>query len=251
MTDHRQPLHIGEIVQAKVQALDHSGAWIDIDGRRAFVPLGEIAWYEVEHPSVLLSVGTHIQVRVTGVTDQGVVECSIRRLERNGPAEPDVLVTAVVETPKHSQNVYRYNWRYNAFTLYRALPFPSRCPFEIGYIPATADMDGEPLRVVILQSTSTFPGCEIGCRVVGLLKTADDAEPGEKLLGVSTVDSNYDDVYDLTDVPHHTLRKIAHYFAADRSADHHAFTMKGWERADAGRLLVKEAMAHYQDSGIP
>ena len=247
MADHKRSLHVGEIVKAEVQALDPSGAWIDIEGENAFVPIAEIAWFEVEHPAIMLSVGNHIQVRVLGKTNMGVIECSIRKLERPGPTGPAVTVTTVVETPKHSPNMYRYNAEYHAFTLYRALHFPVRCPFEIGYIPATIDTDGEPLRMVILLTTPTFSGCELTCRVVGLLRVEDAAGPNEKLLGVSTVDPNFDDVYDLTDVSHHTLRKVVHYFSAIRSADHQSFHVKGWERASAGHQLVKEAETRYSD----
>ena len=251
MADHKRSLHAGEIVKAEVLALDRSGAWIGVEGRRAFVPLAEIAWFEVEHPAAMLSVGSHIQVRVIGVSEQGIIECSIRKLERPGPTGPVATLTAVVETPKHSQNVYRYSVERNAFTLYRVLHFPARCPFEIGYLPATVGADGEPLRMAILLTASTFPGCEVACRVVGLLRTVDDAGPDEKLLGVSTVDPSFDDAYDLTDVSHHTLRRVVHYFAVIRSADHHAFTVRGWERASAGQQLIEEAAARYRDSRTP
>ena len=248
MADHKRSLHVGEIVKAEVQALDRSGAWIDAEGVRAFVPLAEIAWFEVEHPAILLSVGDHIQVRVLGKTDRGVIECSIRKLERPDPTGPVVTVLTVVETPKHSQNMYRYNEEYHAFTLYRVLHFPVRCPFEIGYIPDTIGTDGESLRMVILLTAPTFPGCELTCSAVGLLRVVDAAGPDEKLLGVSTVDPNFDDVYDLTDVSHHTLRKVVHYFGAIRSADHQSFQVRGWERASAGHQLIEEAVARYRDS---
>lgn len=250
MADHRRVLHVGEIVQARVQALDHSGAWIEIEGQGAFVPLAEIAWFEVEHPAAVLRVGDQVQVRVMGKTDQGVLECSIRKLERPGPAEQVLTVTVVVETPKHSANVYRYSEAYRAFTLYRALHFPARCPFETGYIPGAKGADGEPLRMVILLTNSTFPGCELTCRVVGLLRVEDAAGPDAKLLGVVTVDPNFDDVYDVTDVSHHTLRKVVHYFHLLRSADRESFTVRGWERAFAARQLVEEAMAGSADAGM-
>ncbi len=248
MADHRRSLHVGEIVQAQVRALDHSGAWIEIEGQSAFVPLAEIAWFEVEHPAIMLRVGDRVQVRVLGRTGQGVLECSIRKLERPGPTGQVLTVTAVVETPKHSSNVYRYSEQYHAFTLYRALHFPARCPFEIGYLPGTRGADGEPLRMVILLTNGTFPGCELTCRVVGLLRVEDAAGPDAKLLGVVAVDPNFADVYDVTDVSHHSLRKVVHNFHLLRSVERESFTVRGWERAGAAHQAIQEATERSADA---
>lgn len=72
-------MKIGDIVDARVDTLDHSGAGVDIGGTRAFVPLAEISWFEIEHPSSQLAVGDWIRAKVIGRLQDGRWECSVLR----------------------------------------------------------------------------------------------------------------------------------------------------------------------------
>lgn len=72
-------------MDARVVSLDHSGAWVDVGETRAFVPLAEIAWFEIEHPSAMLAAGDWIRAKVTGQMKEGHWECSVRRVESDGP----------------------------------------------------------------------------------------------------------------------------------------------------------------------
>lgn len=71
----------GDIVEGRVIALDHSGAWLQANGFSIFVPLAEIAWFEIEHPSVLLKEDDEVRVKITGKDNAGDWTGSIRQLE--------------------------------------------------------------------------------------------------------------------------------------------------------------------------
>lgn len=236
----------GQSVQeGRVTSLDKSGAWLQIDGRPAFIPLAEIAWFEIEHPSAVVRVGDWVRVRVLGKTSGGILECSIRKLEGRTPGGPCVRVLAIVETPRGSHNIYRFDPGSGRITLYRVLHFTLHCPFEIGYLPDTRDAAGDPLRLVVLTSHPTFPGCQVECRIVGLLRTADSAGPDEKLLGIAERDGRMAEKYSLADVSHHTLNEIAHFFRTYRQIYNHSFKVKGWERADAAETILSEARQRF------
>ena len=74
----------GEIVDARITTMDQTGAWIDINGFQAFVPLPEISWYEIEHPSAMVAEGAWIRAKVIGQVRDGRWECSVRRVESDG-----------------------------------------------------------------------------------------------------------------------------------------------------------------------
>ena len=240
-----RPRGRGDTAEGQVTVLDHSGAWLQIDDMPACIPLAEIAWFEIEHPSSAMRVGDWVRVRVTGRTAEGVLECSIRKLEGGEPAGREICVDAVIETPKGSHNIYRFDAGRGSFILHRVLHFPLRCPFEIGCLPATRGAGGEPLRLVVLSSHPTFPGCCVECRIVGLLRTLDEAGPDETLLGVAARDSHFDDTRSLLDVSRHTFHEIVQFFRAHRRTQNHRFSVRGWERADAAESLIAEARARF------
>ncbi|KYP79561.1 S1 RNA-binding domain-containing protein [Ferroacidibacillus organovorans] len=74
----------GDRLEARVVALDQRGAWVEHQGIRAFVPLAELAWYEIEHPTVSLGVGDLVRVRLVKKMEDGVWACSVRRVDVDG-----------------------------------------------------------------------------------------------------------------------------------------------------------------------
>jgi len=71
----------GDTVESRVTSLDHSGAWLQANGVSIFVPLAEIAWFEIEHPSVLLKEDDEVRVQITGKDAAGDWTGSIRQVE--------------------------------------------------------------------------------------------------------------------------------------------------------------------------
>lgn len=60
-------IHIGDIVEGKVESIRDFGVFIDIGGFTALIPISEIALERVEDVSKYLSVGQEVKVKVIGL----------------------------------------------------------------------------------------------------------------------------------------------------------------------------------------
>ncbi|MFA5368977.1 MAG: inorganic diphosphatase, partial [Candidatus Paceibacterota bacterium] len=78
-------------------------------------------------------------------------------------------INVFIENPKGSTNKYELDKETNRITLDRVLYSAVHWPFEYGFIDGTLSDDGDPLDVAVLVEHSTFPGCVIPCKVIGML----------------------------------------------------------------------------------
>lgn len=58
------PLRAGQIVRGRVTELRSSGALVDLDGKNGLVPLKELSWNRISHPSEVVKIGQEITVEV-------------------------------------------------------------------------------------------------------------------------------------------------------------------------------------------
>ncbi len=72
-------LQIGDIVEGEVVRLTDFGAFIDLGGVDGLLPLSQMSWRWVEHPSDILSIGEKVKVEVIGIDyDKQRVSLSIK-----------------------------------------------------------------------------------------------------------------------------------------------------------------------------
>lgn len=235
----------GDTAEAQVVSLDHHGAWIDLRGERAFIPLAEIAWFEIEHPSTMMSVGEWIQVTISGTTKNGVMECSLRQLNGTVHHNQDLIVDAVVEVPKGSKNKYAFDKESGQFRLQRVLHSPLHYPFEYGFVPGTLTEGADTLDIMILITEPTFSGCVIECRIIGVLKISDEDEPDDKLLAVPTNDPRFAHMFTLSEVPQHTQKEILHFFQVYKQLEGKQSVINGWQREVAAREILKQGKERF------
>jgi inorganic pyrophosphatase len=76
----------------------------------------------------------------------------------------------VIETPKGSRNKYAFNPDLGVFELRKVLPAGMVFPYDFGFVPRTRAGDGDPLDVLVLMDEPAFPGCVLGCRLVGVIR---------------------------------------------------------------------------------
>lgn len=60
----RETLRVGAIVHGTITSLRDFGAFIDVGGIEGLIPISEIAWGRIDHPSDLLAVGASVDVAV-------------------------------------------------------------------------------------------------------------------------------------------------------------------------------------------
>ena len=77
-------IEVGQIIEGEVVRITDFGAFVDIGGIDALLPLSQISWKWVEHPSDILKVGDVIKVEVIVVDhDKQRISISLKNLEKD------------------------------------------------------------------------------------------------------------------------------------------------------------------------
>ncbi len=164
---------------------------------------------------------------------------------KTGNKAPDI-VNAIVEIPKGSRNKYEFSKKYGTITLNRVLFSPLHFPGDYGLIPQTYYDDGDPLDILILLNEPTFPGCVVEARPLGLFKMKDKGLPDDKVLAVLTHDPIFRDFKDISEIPQHYLKEIAHFFQVYKDLEGHSVEGLGWESSAVAKKTILYAMDLYQ-----
>ena len=125
---------------------------------------------------------------------------------------PPELVTALIEIPSGSRNKYELDKQSGLIRLDRVLYSSMHYPGDYGFIPRTLHEDGDPLDILVRINEPTFPGCQIDCRPLGVLKMLDRGEPDDKIIAVPSNDPYYHEYFDIADLSQHYLREVEHFF---------------------------------------
>jgi len=77
-------LEVDQIVEGEVVRIADFGAFIDIMGIDGLLPISEISWQRIKHPSDILSFGQKVQVKILNIdTDLNRISLSLKRMEEN------------------------------------------------------------------------------------------------------------------------------------------------------------------------
>ncbi|PIR04992.1 MAG: inorganic diphosphatase [Candidatus Liptonbacteria bacterium CG11_big_fil_rev_8_21_14_0_20_35_14] len=168
-----------------------------------------------------------------------------------GSKTPEVF-NVVVEVPKGSHNKYEYDEKLNVFTLDRVLYSPVHYPFDYGFIPETRSEDQDHLDCLIIGGDSTFPGCVVRVRPIGILKMIDDGEEDFKILGVQKDNPRFNEVADIEDIKKnnkHMLEEIQHFFRVYKELENKKVVINGWEGSEVAKKEIERAIEAYKKQG--
>ena len=157
-----------------------------------------------------------------------------------GSHVPD-RVNAVIEIPQGSVHKYEYDKQLHVFRLDRTLYSPVHYPGDYGFIPSTLGLDGDPLDVLVLVDSPSFPGCVMEVRPIGVLRMVDQGKQDEKLLAVVENDPVYREINDCSQVFPHLLREIEHFFSIYKNLEGKKTELAGWASAKVARSLIVES----------
>lgn len=158
--------------------------------------------------------------------------------------EVDTIIV-MIEIPKGSRNKYEYDKEKGVIKFDRMLFSAVHYPSDYGFIPDTLALDGDPLDALVLVWESTFPGCLIEARPVGVFKMWDEKGLDEKILCVPIRDPLWNHIHTLADVPPHLLKEIEHFFAVYKELEKKKTGIEGWQDVDTARQIIAEAQARY------
>lgn len=77
-------LEVDQVVEGEVVRIADFGAFIDIMGIDGLLPISEISWQRIKHPSDVLSFGQKVEVKVLNIDyDLNRISLSLKRMEEN------------------------------------------------------------------------------------------------------------------------------------------------------------------------
>ncbi len=164
-----------------------------------------------------------------------------------GPKAPDV-VNAVIEIPRDGITKYEYDKTLHVFRLDRNLYSPVHYPGDYGFIPSTLGDDGDPLDVLVMVDTPSFPGCLQEVRPIGVLEMVDQGQGDEKILAVGVGNPRYQDVHDYSEIYPHILKEITHFFSIYKDLEHKNVEVKGFRDAEFAKTVITKAQQAYLDA---
>lgn len=157
------------------------------------------------------------------------------------------IIEAIIEIPMGTQNKYEIDKKRDRIKLSRVLYSKMTYPAEYGFIEETLADDGDPLDILVLATTQTFPGCVVDARIVGYLDMIDNGERDEKIIAVVDADPRFDHILDITDIPPLQLKEIKLFFRTykELQADHDVVVNDYYDRERA-IALIKRYQAQYR-----
>lgn len=159
-------------------------------------------------------------------------------------------IEAVIEVPKGSRNKYEMDHDTHVVWLDRALFTATAYPADYGFVPETLAEDGDPLDILVLLDSPTFPGCHIWARPVAVFWMRDEAGPDAKILAVPDGDPRQEHLRDLGDLPDYLLAEIGHFFEVYKDLEPSKSTeTRGWEGVVSARAAIEDAQSRFR--GIP
>ena len=162
-----------------------------------------------------------------------------------GPKAPDI-VHVIVEIPKGSRGKFELHKQTGIIKLDRVLYSSLHYPGDYGLIPQTFYDDGDPLDILVMTNTPTFPGCLLEARPIGLFRMTDRDLPDDKVLAVLQHDPFFDEYNDITDIPRHFLAEMQHFFSVYKDLELVRTQSLGWEPAAAARQAIRHAIRLYK-----
>ncbi len=157
----------------------------------------------------------------------------------------------IVETVQGSRNKFKYEPATGTIALSKVLPRGAVFPFDFGFIPSTLGDDGDPLDVLVLMDTPTFPGCRIRCRLIGVLE-AEQVEHGQKerndrLIAVAEKSHDHKEVRSVKDLSPQLLKEIEHFFVSYNDMEGRQFKPRSWRGPHRARKLAERGAERFQE----
>ena len=122
----------------------------------------------------------------------------------------------IIEIPMNADPIkYEIDKATGALFVDRFVSTAMHYPCNYGYVPDTLSDDGDPVDVLVITPFALMSGVVVRCRVIGLLKMADEAGGDTKVLAVpiDKLTPLYRHIQSVRDLPELTITQITHFFA--------------------------------------
>lgn len=157
-----------------------------------------------------------------------------------------MIVEARIEIPMGSQNKYEIEEESGKIKLDRVLFSSSHYPAEYGYIENTLSGDGDPLDILVLTSSPTFPGCYVESRVIGGMNMIDSSEEDTKLVAVNVGDPRYQHIKKMEDLGPHMLIELENFFSTYKTLQGATTKVLNFFDEEKAKEYLEEAKRNYE-----
>lgn len=156
------------------------------------------------------------------------------------------LLNVIIETPQGSRNKYKFDTEKGVFTLSGVMPLGMSFPFDFGYIPQTLGEDGDPVDVLLLMDASTFTGCLVPSRLIGVVEAL-QTERGktfrnDRLIAVANESLMYKNVKTFKDLNKEIVEQIKGFFIFYNELKGKKLKILGQFGIDKAKKLVAEGI---------
>ncbi len=156
-------------------------------------------------------------------------------------------VYAVIETPRGSSCKLDFDPELKVFTLAKPLMAGLTYPYDWGFIPSTEAEDGDPLDVLVIHDSHTYPGVVLRCKPIGVLelkqkKKGKDDERNDRIFAVPDRAPFEGDLQDVRHLPSRAVAELEQFFEATDALEDKKLEFIGWRGpAEAVKLIKKHS----------
>lgn len=154
-----------------------------------------------------------------------------------------------IEIPKGSKVKYEFDEKLKAIKVDRFLYGPNYFPFEYGFVMETKGEDGDPLDAVVLSKESTFPGCIIKARPIGVLEMEDEEGVDHKILAVPSekIDPSFKEIEDVKDLTEFQKAQIKEFFETYKRLEPGKWVkLKDFKGKEEAQKLIEKAKERFK-----
>ncbi len=153
----------------------------------------------------------------------------------------------LIEISKGSKNKYEIDKKTGLLRLDRVLYTSTHYPQNYGYIPLTLADDGDALDCLLVSSEPMLPLSFTYAKPIGVVRMIDSNERDYKILAVPTRDPFFNGYNDVSEIPHHILDEISHFFTVYKSLENKDTFIKSIEGRDFAMQVIRDCKKAYDE----
>ena len=165
------------------------------------------------------------------------------------PAGTAEEMNVIIEIPKFSKNKYEIDKETGLIALDRVMHTAQDYPFDYGFVPQTLFDDGDALDIVLVTTYPLAPGILVKARPIGIMDMIDGGERDDKVVAVPIEDPRFEHIQDLSDLPPHFQKEMAHFFETYKKVQNKDVSVGGWHGQADAMAAFEKSRKLYQDSG--
>ncbi len=169
---------------------------------------------------------------------------------QNDEKKRELVVNAVVETPKGSDHKFALVPEYGIIAYHHVLPKNLTWPYDYGFVPQTLAPDGDAVDILVITDDGLFPGCLVEARLIGAILQTQDGIENDRLIAVPVPSPGAplrtDSYIDIADVPARELADVREFLVRYSTDEGHTIEAKGEVGAQGALEIVKRCMKQYR-----